>query len=59
MDRENCLVDLLPAPTKKALHSRFESVDLKAGHLLYEQGDPMQEIYFSRTAVASLLSVMS
>ena len=39
MDYENCLVDLLPPSTKKALQSRFESVDLKAGDLLYEQGD--------------------
>ena len=59
MDYENCLVDLLPPSTKKALQSRFESVDLKAGDLLYEQGDPIQEVYFPRTAVASLLSVMS
>ena len=56
--RPNLLLAALPESETALLKAHLESVQLKLGQVIYESGDELQHVYFSTTAIVSLLYLM-
>jgi CRP-like cAMP-binding protein len=56
--QENQLLARLPASIQNDWASHSEEVTLPLGHVLYESGGELSHIFFSTTAIVSLLYVM-
>ncbi|PZD70969.1 hypothetical protein C1752_08639 [Acaryochloris thomasi RCC1774] len=54
----NQLLAALPAAEYGKLVSSLEKVSLESGQILYEPGEPIQDVYFPLRAVVSLVSIM-
>ena len=56
--KQNHLLAAVPAAEWKRLSPHLEPVDLSLGHVLYESGATLTDMYFPTTAIISLLYVM-
>jgi len=56
--RQNHLLAALPAQDFARLSANLELVPMPLGHVLYESGSELRQVYFPTTAIVSLLYVM-
>ena len=56
--RQNHLLAALPAQDLARLSAHLELVPMPLGHVLYESGSELRQVYFPTTAIVSLLYVM-
>ena len=56
--RQNHLLAALPAQDFARLSAHLELVPMPLGHVLYESGSELRQVYFPTTAIVSLLYVM-
>lgn len=56
--RSNQSLAALPSELLKAWSANLKYVEMPLGHVLYEAGDRMSNVYFPTTAIVSLLYVM-
>lgn len=54
----NCLLAALPTEDYQRLSSHLETVELSLHQILYEQGEPIEYVYFPEQAIVSLVTVM-
>lgn len=54
----NRILESLPGADRARLRARLELVRLELKQVLYEANEPIEQVYFPLTAVASLLTVM-
>ncbi|MEM7727440.1 MAG: Crp/Fnr family transcriptional regulator [Cyanobacteria bacterium P01_A01_bin.45] len=54
----NSLLAALPPAKYESLLSHLEYIPLKLGHILYDTGEPVTQVYFPNQAMISLISVM-
>lgn len=54
----NHLLDRIPAREREKIDARLEPVNLDAGHVLYEPGDPMTHVYFPTSGMIAMIAVM-
>lgn len=51
----NRLFDRLPADERKLVAARVQELDMDAGDILHEPGEPMREVYFPTSGMISLV----
>ena len=56
--RQNHLLAALPAAELVRISEGAETAPMPLGHVLYESGDEMRQVYFPTTSIVSLLYVM-
>ncbi|HEX7885469.1 MAG TPA: Crp/Fnr family transcriptional regulator [Phenylobacterium sp.] len=56
---QNSLLEALPAADYALLAPHLVQVDLDRGRLLYDPGDPIDQVYFPHDGVISLMTLMS
>lgn len=56
-ERHNSILGTLSKAFYEKLHAQMEAVTLRAGTVLYDVGQPIQHIYFPRTALISLVGM--
>ena len=54
----NGLLDRVPTHEQADLEPYCESVELRAGEILYQPGDPLTHVYFPLSGMVSLIAVM-
>ena len=54
----NGLLDRVPPHEQTPLMPYCEIVDLQAGEILYQPGDPLTHVYFPLSGMVSLIAVM-
>jgi len=55
---QNSLLDALPAEDLAMVAPQLVQVDLERGRLLYDPGDPIDQVYFPHDGVISLMTLM-
>src|SRR3954470_20676665 len=55
---QNSLLDALPAEDLAMFAPQLVQVDLERGRLLYDPGDPIDQVYFPHDGVISLMTLM-
>jgi len=55
---QNSLLDALPAEDLAMVAPHLVQVDLERGRLLYDPGDPIDQVYFPHDGVISLMTLM-
>src|SRR5215470_14505451 len=55
---QNSLLESLPADDRALFASHLIQVDLERGRLLYDPGDPIDQVYFPHDGVISLMTLM-
>lgn len=55
---QNSLLDALPAEDQALISPQLVQIDLERGRLLYDPGDPIDQVYFPHDGVISLMTLM-
>lgn len=55
---QNSLLDALPVADRGLIASHLIQVELERGRLLYDPGDPIDQVYFPHDGVISLMTLM-
>src|SRR3954463_12867662 len=55
---QNRLLDALADEDRRLIGSHLAQIDLERGRLLYDPGDPIDQIYFPHDGVISLMTLM-
>src|SRR5213595_881622 len=55
---QNSLLDALPADDQAMIAPHLVQMDLERGRLLYDPGDPIDQVYFPHDGVISLMTLM-
>src|SRR4051812_8347554 len=55
---QNSLLNALPADDQAMIFPHLVQIDLERGRLLYDPGDPIDQVYFPQDGVISLMTLM-
>src|ERR1700754_4298640 len=55
---QNSLLEALPAEDLAMFAPHLTQIDLERGRLLYDPGDPIDQVYFPQDGVISLMTLM-